>query len=64
MEIIDDDKLGDSFFIAHTGGELEGNKIKVNGRVSLEYDGKTYQCCEDLELWCVLATDSAMEGKL
>lgn len=47
---LNDDKLGYSFFLAHTGGEKIGNKIKVEGRISLEYDGKTYQTVQDVEL--------------
>lgn len=50
MVEVDIDKMGDSFFLAHSGGELKGNKIKVEGRISLDYDGKTYQVVQDVEL--------------
>ena len=50
MRLLKDEKLGESFFLAHTGGEKRGNKIKVEGRISLEYDGKTYQTVQEVEL--------------
>lgn len=47
---LDSDKLGDAFFLAHDGGEKIGNIIKVEGRISLRYDGKTYQTVQEVEL--------------